>query len=218
MCTGWGDLVPAGSPPVTGPAAGGLPAPASSGPGQRRDLRVCRLVPDSAACRRPTVPAPGHDLGIRPGDTGDRGWTPRGDGEQPSRCPRVDNRTTVTAHNRPTGRSGGSPARRASIPSFHTCDDEDEGVISEILEPHSGWGRSAPRANRPAPRSTCGRGGGTGHSGAEPAHRGTGVSPRGTAAGTMSTAPTPDAPAPGRRYLDAYPSEGRCAELGWVER
>src|SRR3712207_249550 len=31
----------------------------------------------------------------------------------------------------------------APIPRIHTSDDEDEGDRSELLEPHSGWGRCA---------------------------------------------------------------------------
>src|SRR6478735_2867446 len=92
----WGVCRPARPPPLppAGPADAMTPAltwgfPAFAGSG-----------------RRPTggrVGRPGHGLGTSPGDAGDTGW--RGDdlGAQRSFCPRVDNRRTLTTHNRPTG-------------------------------------------------------------------------------------------------------------------
>src|SRR5688572_28370255 len=54
-------------------------------------------------CRRPTRR---RHLGTPPGEAGDREWTARDVGAQPSRCPRVDNRKPLTTHNRPTGPFG----------------------------------------------------------------------------------------------------------------
>jgi hypothetical protein len=43
-----------------------------------------------------------YGLGTSRGCAGDDRWTQRRPGAQPSRCPRVDNRRTPTAHTRPT--------------------------------------------------------------------------------------------------------------------
>src|SRR5688500_12660415 len=91
----------------------------------------------------------------------------------------------------------------------------------EILEPHSGWGRSAREPLRTGPSAVTG--------GDWAADRGTGVSPRSPPAGTMSTAPTPDRQrsAVGRTGKNTFrtrrgrhhEASGRAAaELGWVER
>ena len=114
MCTGWGDLVVAGSRQVTdrpvrthadrgGESAHGSldtaltcvysdPSPDRPGPRRRRGRQ------------RPT--RSGNGLGIQQGHTGDSRWTTTGRGAQRSRCPRVDTGDALTTHSRPTGPFG----------------------------------------------------------------------------------------------------------------
>jgi hypothetical protein len=111
MCTGWGDLVAAGSPEVT------------DRPVRRRDdddagstLRPLDIVLTCVYARISAVrnrscrqsrgrrgARAGNDLGIQQGDAGDSRWTTDGRGAQPSRCPRVDTGDALTTHSRPTG-------------------------------------------------------------------------------------------------------------------
>ena len=103
MCTGWGDLVPTGSRPVTAvtvsfPTRNRAPRPIRRV--DQRERRPTRTKPPITPDRPRT---PGHGLGTEPGDAGDRSWTVTVAGAQPSRCPRVDNRKTLTPHSEPTG-------------------------------------------------------------------------------------------------------------------
>ena len=110
MCTGWGDLVAAGSHQVTGrPFRRRHDNGATTSLGALDILLTCVYVaqPSPPVCPRPSVcrrgtPPPAHDLGIQQGDTGDSRWTTVGRGAQPSRCPRVDTGDALTTHSRPT--------------------------------------------------------------------------------------------------------------------
>jgi hypothetical protein len=114
MCTGWGDLVAAGSPEVTDRRAGPVSQP-PHGIRHRTLDKVLTCVyehhlatPGVGTARHPrdTARRLGTTLGIQQGDTGDSRWTTTGRGAQPSRCPRVDTGDALTTHSRPTGPFG----------------------------------------------------------------------------------------------------------------
>ena len=89
-----------------------------------RPRLTCAIIADVRAGvragRAPAPPADGlrHDLGTAAGDAGDRGWRDGDRGAQPSSCPRVDNRKTLTTHNRPTGPFGGLSSAKGPDPQL----------------------------------------------------------------------------------------------------
>ena len=111
MCTGWGDLVVAGSRQVTDRPIRTHAQRVDESAHEALDTALtCVYSGDAAATptagpRRGGQPPvrTGNDLGIEQGHTGDSTWTTTGRGAQPSRCPRVDTGDAVTTHSRPTG-------------------------------------------------------------------------------------------------------------------
>ncbi len=215
MCTGWGDLVPAGSPGVR-ESSDAASAPETLD--RPSDLRLCPSARPTAAAAAGPPDATVHTAW---GSDRDRQGTAGG-----RRPPPVNNRRDV--HVSTTGRlspptigqqghSGPDQREEARSPASTRVMTRMRELSRRILEPHSGWGSSVPRCPgalqraTDAPPSEAGIGG---PGGARPAHRGTGVSPRGTAAGTMSTAPAPDARRPGCRSMDRRTRQ-RAPTLSW---
>ena len=158
MCTVWGDLVRRqvtardflrAVPPVAHACAtdrAGHDGPLTCA------LTTAELgpIPAEAPVVPPTVPT---DLGTGRGQTGDRPWTARRPGAQPSRCPRVDNRKTPTPHSGQQGHSAADLHEGPRSPASTPVMTRMRELSREFLEPQSGWGslrRAGSRASATA--------------------------------------------------------------------